>query len=118
MARSWGYALAVVLATAGFTLGGLQGLAARQQALARQQQRGARAFRAMCETCHGPQGNGAGGAPNLNHRGFLQQYTTATALAHFIQQRMPASDPGILTPAQAQDLAQYLRGLNRFRRST
>lgn len=70
-------------------------------------------FSAMCETCHGLGGNGAGGAPSLQNGQVMAQYPTQAALARFIQTHMPASDPGILTNQQAVDLALWIQTLNR-----
>ncbi|MCY0863576.1 MAG: c-type cytochrome [Sulfobacillus sp.] len=75
-------------------------------------QAGAVLFQQMCETCHGPGGNGAGNAPVLNDGSVTTTYPTTTALANFIQTHMPASDPGILTSQQATELALYIRQLN------
>jgi mono/diheme cytochrome c family protein len=69
-------------------------------------------FHAMCETCHGPDGDGAGGAPNLMNGEVLQQYPTVSQLATFIQERMPATNPGILTNSEARDLALWIQALN------
>jgi cytochrome c len=76
-------------------------------------QAGASLFEAECETCHGVGGDGAGGAPVLNNGAVLKTYPTESALAAFIQANMPASDPGSLTPTDAQDLAYYILSLNR-----
>ncbi len=69
-------------------------------------------YRSLCETCHGPAGDGAGGAPNLVDGQVVSQYPTTKALAGFIQKRMPASDPRSLTSIQARQLALWIRHLN------
>lgn len=69
-------------------------------------------FADLCETCHGPGGDGAGGAPVLNDGTVLQTYPTPPTLSHFIQTHMPASDPGILTVQETTDLALYIFQLN------
>ncbi|MCY0879170.1 MAG: c-type cytochrome [Firmicutes bacterium] len=84
----------------------------RAAAWRQEAQVGQQLFSALCETCHGPDGNGAGGAPNLNNGDILQKYPTVSQLTTFIQQRMPASDPGVLTPLQARDLAVWIWSLN------
>jgi mono/diheme cytochrome c family protein len=76
-------------------------------------QAGAALFEAECETCHGVGGDGAGGAPILNNGAVLKSYPTESALEAFIVANMPASDPGSLTPTDAQDLAYYILSLNR-----
>lgn len=69
-------------------------------------------FSDLCETCHGPGGNGAGGAPPLNDGTVLQTYSTPAAMEGFIQAHMPASDPGILTAQETADLTFYIFQLN------
>ncbi len=69
-------------------------------------------FLDLCETCHGPGGNGAGGAPTLNDGVVLQTYPTPASLEQFIQTHMPASDPGILTKQETTDLTFYILQLN------
>lgn len=69
-------------------------------------------FLDLCETCHGPGGNGAGGAPILNDGAVLQTYSSPVSLEQFIQTHMPSSDPGILTEQEATDLTFYIYELN------
>ncbi|MCL8208865.1 MAG: cytochrome c [Actinomycetia bacterium] len=63
-----------------------------------------------CATCHGPAGDGAGGAPRLDTG--LASFSTEAALASFIRRNMPATAPGTLTPHQARAVATYLWTLN------
>lgn len=69
----------------------------------------------LCETCHGPGGNGAGGAPILNDSTVLQTYQTPARLGQFIQTHMPASDPGTLSEQETTDLTFYIFQLNHRR---
>ncbi|NMP21045.1 c-type cytochrome [Sulfobacillus harzensis] len=73
---------------------------------------GQQLFQSLCETCHGPAGDGSGGAPDLTNGEVVSKYPTTQALAHFIQTRMPASDPHSLTARQAQDLALWIDSLS------
>jgi ubiquinol-cytochrome c reductase cytochrome c subunit len=68
-------------------------------------------FRAQCMTCHGPAGDGAGGAPALDTAGLARQYPTRRALATFIMQNMPATAPDSLTPGEARAVAAYIESL-------
>jgi len=79
-----------------------------------QAQTGGLLYGSMCETCHGPAGNGSGGAPVLNNGTVLQEYPTTAALSQFIQTHMPASNPGILTHQQAIDLALWISEQNTY----
>ncbi|MCL6561440.1 MAG: cytochrome c [Firmicutes bacterium] len=111
--RNWMAALGV-LGLLAFLLGWGAG---RQhaQALVRpdpQVQRGAWLYAAECQVCHGLGGNGAPGAPALDGARLWRDYPSQAALVDFIQARMPASRPGSLTRAQAEDLAAYLRSLD------
>lgn len=72
---------------------------------------GQRLYVADCQTCHGPGGNGAGGAPPLDTRGVFLDHPTSENLARFIRQQMPASDPKSLSPAEARDLVRYLASI-------
>ncbi len=109
----WGMVLSLVL-----ILVGLWGYMAHRQrefrvmATVNQAEVGHQLFHALCATCHGPGGNGAGGAPVLNDGQTLAKYRTTSSLAQFIQTHMPASDPGILTSQQAVDLALWIKALN------
>ncbi|PSR23443.1 MAG: cytochrome C [Sulfobacillus thermosulfidooxidans] len=78
-----------------------------------QEQAGRVLFANLCATCHGPGGDGSGGAPNLTDGRVLQKYPTSQALGTFIQQRMPASAPGTLNPDETRDLVLYIQRLNR-----
>lgn len=69
-------------------------------------------FSAWCETCHGRNGNGSGGAPPLDDGAVMEQYPSFESLDHYIQTEMPATDPGILTPQEAQDLTHFIISLN------
>ncbi|AUW94780.1 c-type cytochrome [Sulfobacillus sp. hq2] len=75
-------------------------------------QEGQELFASLCQTCHGPGGDGAGGAPVLNDGVTVTKYANTSALAQFIQSRMPATNPGILSPSQARNLAWYIIKLN------
>ncbi len=85
---------------------------AHQKAAAQEAASGQQLFVSMCATCHGPDGNGAGGAPVLDDGRVLGKYPTLSALSHFIQTRMPATDPGMLSTAQAQNLAVFINKVN------
>lgn len=87
-------------------------LAASVRLKSQQAQVGQQLFQSLCITCHGPGGNGSGGAPVLNDGSVLQKYATTSRLSQFIQTHMPASNPGMLTHQQAQDLALYIKKLN------
>lgn len=86
--------------------------AAQAQVAADEAETGRMLFRTLCAACHGPGGDGAGGAPILNDGQTVAKYPTVAALAGFIQTHMPASDPGILTAQESQDLAVWIRHLN------
>lgn len=75
-------------------------------------QDGRQLFDNLCESCHGPDGDGQGGAPALDNGQVLEQYRSLDQLAEFLQQRMPASYPGILTHQQAVDLSLWIRAIN------
>ena len=113
-----GRALGLVLALGILTGIGTAALRAHEQqataSAARADARvGAVIFATDCETCHGVGGDGAGGAPALNDGKVLKTYPTGPALQAFIRKNMPASDPGILTPGQVRDLADFVLSLNR-----
>jgi mono/diheme cytochrome c family protein len=74
---------------------------------------GQRLFMAECAACHGPAGDGAGGAPALDTG--LAGYPSPAALARYIRRAMPATAPGSLSPGQARALAAYLWALNHMR---
>ncbi|WP_053960510.1 c-type cytochrome [Sulfobacillus thermosulfidooxidans] len=78
-----------------------------------EEQAGGVLFANLCATCHGPGGDGSGGAPNLSDGHVLQKYPTSQALSTFIQQRMPATAPGTLNPDETRDLVLYIQRLNR-----
>ncbi|MHB1610223.1 MAG: c-type cytochrome [Sulfobacillus sp.] len=106
----WGF---VTVMIAVLTIGGVlwyqhQQAVATIQLQTREATAGQALFAAMCETCHGPGGNGAGGAPVLNDGAVLQKYSTPASLSAFISSNMPASDPGILTTQEATDLTLYI----------
>lgn len=71
---------------------------------------GQQLFAAECAVCHGPAGDGAGGAPRLDTG--LANFTSEAALAWFIRKNMPATAPDSLSPGQANALAMYLWLLN------
>lgn len=101
------------LAIFGISFGFLLAHHSRVRAVSHQQAvEGQQFFNQSCITCHGPGGNGAGGAPNLNDGKVIKKYASLTALQHFIQTHMPASDPGSLRSFQSRDLAIYIRSLN------
>lgn len=112
--RTWlvGLGAALVTAGGGFLIWQHQQHEAEVSVETRQAVTGKQLFAAMCVTCHGPGGNGAGGAPILNDGSVLQKYSTVKSLAAFIQSNMPASDPGILTSQQSTELALYIFHLN------
>lgn len=112
--RTWlvGTGAALVAAGSGFLIWQHQQHVAEVAVETQQAVTGKQLFASMCVTCHGPGGNGAGGAPILNDGSVLQKYSTVTSLAAFIQSNMPASDPGILTSQQSTELALYIFHLN------
>lgn len=64
-----------------------------------------------CASCHGPQGSGTSSAPALNGTGSVPvttTYPTPEAMATFIHQNMPLTNPGSLTASQADELAAYI----------
>jgi|BEDMetMinimDraft_2_1075160.scaffolds.fasta_scaffold17728_2 thiosulfate dehydrogenase len=71
---------------------------------------GQQLFAADCAICHGPAGDGAGGAPRLDTG--LESFPSEAALAAFIHRNMPATAPGSLSTNQAHAIATYLWLLN------
>lgn len=109
--RAVGIAASLIIAGAGAILAEHHQVsqAAHREAML---EKGRDLYRTLCETCHGPAGDGAGGAPSLVDGHVVSQYPTIEALAQFIRSRMPASDPRSLTPIQSRQLALWIRHFN------
>jgi putative heme-binding domain-containing protein len=70
-------------------------------------------YTAKCATCHGPQGDGAGGV-NLRS-GTFRNATTDQELARFIRAGSPAGMPAIaLDNTDMAGIIAYLRNMNAF----
>jgi mono/diheme cytochrome c family protein len=110
----WGFIaiMVVVLAAGGLLWRHHQQTVASIQLQSREATAGKELFAGLCETCHGPGGDGAGGAPILNDGSVLKTYTSPSSLSAFIQTHMPASNPGMLNSQEATDLALYIFELN------
>lgn len=81
-----------------------------------QAQRGQAAYMQNCSGCHGDQlDNGEGdGAPALVGPSFTQQWNTKSLdeLFSFINDNMPASNPGSIPPATNADILAFLLSKN------
>lgn len=111
--RFWGWGLALAVAAGAWGFSWEEGQVRATKFERVQAQTGAVLFRSLCVSCHGMGGNGSGGAPALDNGAVMLAYPTLKALESFIHTKMPASDPGRLSLREAQDLAEYIRWLNR-----
>ncbi|NMP22335.1 c-type cytochrome [Sulfobacillus harzensis] len=70
---------------------------------------GAKIFKAQCESCHGPSGNGTTTAPRLaGPSGVWYTFHTESALRGYIQAHMPANHPGTLHGTALKDVSAYV----------
>ncbi|POB09078.1 hypothetical protein CO251_16005 [Sulfobacillus sp. hq2] len=70
--------------------------------------RGHQIFSNTCTPCHGQNGQGISGPALWGPNSAVAGFPGFSQLEQFIQQNMPASNPGSLTPAQAQAVASFL----------
>lgn len=66
----------------------------------RQIARGADVFANTCAKCHGQNAGGSTRAPALVGEGALSQFATASDLAQFVTENMPADNPGSLETSE------------------
>lgn len=83
---------------------------------ATQAKRGGDLYLSQCAECHGADLAGLGATPPLKGDNFLSTYSGQSILALFdkVQQSMPQSDPGSLTPAQTSDLLAYILSVSKY----
>ncbi len=75
---------------------------------------GAKIFKAQCESCHGPSGNGTMSAPRLaGPSAVWYTFHTESALRAYIQAHMPANHPGTLTGTTLKDVSAYVWSISK-----
>jgi len=72
--------------------------------------RGAEAYQAKCQSCHGPGLEGSEGSPPLAGSFFASQWggLSVGALFDAIATTMPAGKPGTLAPSETADIVAYI----------
>jgi len=105
--------LVVMAATAGSRLQSQAGPALYTQA---QAARGQQAYTASCASCHGADLKGINDAPPLAGEAFLMAWggQRVSDLVGFVQQSMPPSGPGAVTPAQKADIVAHILNASKF----
>ncbi|MBX5466438.1 MAG: cytochrome c [Firmicutes bacterium] len=69
---------------------------------------GMQVFATTCAPCHGNQGQGTANGPSLATAAVRARFGSEAKLEEFIAHNMPASNPGSLSPAQAQAVSAYV----------
>jgi mono/diheme cytochrome c family protein len=83
---------------------------------AAQAKRGAVLYQSQCAECHGADLGGVAASPPLSGENFLSVYSDHSILVLFdkVQQSMPQTNPGSLTPAQTTDLLAFMLSVNKY----
>jgi len=86
----------------------------------RQASEGQALYDAKCATCHGPEGDGSGGAPGLANDSFTADWDglTLAQMVNRIRTSMPQDSPGSLTRPQTSAITAYLLKVNHFASGT
>ncbi len=81
-----------------------------------QAKRGAVLYQSQCAECHGADLGGVAASPPLSGDNFLSVYSDHSILVLFdkVQQSMPQTNPGSLTPAQTADLLAFMLSVNKY----
>jgi mono/diheme cytochrome c family protein len=70
--------------------------------------KGAKVYAASCASCHGAKAQGTTSGPPLKTPDLLHRFVSEAKLREFIAHNMPASNPGSLSAAQANDVSSYV----------
>jgi cytochrome c len=80
-----------------------------------QAERGEKAYRANCASCHGPKLNGAGEpdmppSPAVAREGFLRKWSgkSVAELSEYLQKSMPPDTPGRLSAQESADVIAHM----------
>ncbi|MCL5115603.1 MAG: cytochrome c [Firmicutes bacterium] len=75
---------------------------------------GAKIFKADCETCHGPGGQGTLSAPRLAApSGVWYTFHNEPTLEGYIQAHMPGNHPGKLSGVEVKNVAAYVWSISK-----
>jgi mono/diheme cytochrome c family protein len=80
-----------------------------------QAERGEKAYKANCSSCHGPKLNGAGEpdmppSPAVAREGFLRKWSgrSVAELVEYVQKTMPPDTPGRLNAQESADVVAHM----------
>ncbi len=69
-------------------------------------------FSSTCAVCHGENGQGINGPALWGPNSAVRSFSSFAPLEEFIQDNMPASNPGSLTAHQAQQVSSFIWSKN------
>lgn len=69
---------------------------------------GRQIFSTTCTVCHGQNGQGISGPALWGEDSAVSDFPSFSPLETFIQDNMPASDPGSLSPTRAEAVASFV----------